>query len=300
LDSLRGLDVGSHGYRHHIYRTVDENVRNVRRGIEVLRQARIEPSGFVGPHGRFNRALLAALEECNVTHSSEFGLAYDDLPFFPGNGNLVQIPVHPISLGILIEAGQTAACDQPAEIEAKAADVATQHFREFARLQYRAGEPVFLYGHPTRRLGRCPRVLRHVLDEADRLTTMWKTTLSNFAAWWRARSSVELTVTRQADCLTVTALQRNHEYRVGIEYFRGHHVAVLPIRSGTVRFRPNSLGYQRRNTETAFCPVDVDRSEGFRQRVKRMIDWERVTPINEIQPINWRNMAKRTLRRLAG
>ena len=51
---LRGLDVGSHGYWHHTYRTEEENFRNIRRGIEILRAAGIEPRGFAAPHGRFN------------------------------------------------------------------------------------------------------------------------------------------------------------------------------------------------------------------------------------------------------
>jgi hypothetical protein len=300
LEYLRGLDVGTHGYRHHVYRTVCENVNNVQRGIEVLRQAKIEPSGFAGPHGRFNRALLAALEECDVTHSSEFGLAYDDLPFFPGNDDVVQIPVHPISLGILLEGVQSTPCHKSSERQPTAADVAIHHFREFARSQHSVGEPAFLYGHPTRRLGRFPQVLEHVFQEAESLTTMWHTTLTNFAAWWRARSLVNLTVTRQAGCLAVTALQKPQEYGLGIEYIRGQHVAALPLQGRTVRFRPDSLGYRKLNTRTESFPPRVDRTERLREHVKRMVDWERVTPIDEIQPINLRNLAKRTLRRLAG
>ncbi len=46
LARLRGLDVGSHGYWHHTYRTARENHRNMLRGIEVLLAAGIEPSGF--------------------------------------------------------------------------------------------------------------------------------------------------------------------------------------------------------------------------------------------------------------
>ncbi len=77
---LRGFDVGSHGYRHHTYHFAKDNLANVRRGIGVLRQAGLEPSGYAAPHGRFNRGLLAGLEELGVTHSSEFALAYDELP----------------------------------------------------------------------------------------------------------------------------------------------------------------------------------------------------------------------------
>ena len=149
LTRLRGLDVGSHGFWHHTYRTVEENLRNVGRGIETLRSARIEPSGFVAPHGQFNRTLLIALETLGVTHSSEFGLAYDELPFTVGSGAVLQIPIHPICLELFLEA---VAASNPARDDA--VRWAIDYYRELIRLRYQAGEPVFLYGHPTGRRGR--------------------------------------------------------------------------------------------------------------------------------------------------
>jgi hypothetical protein len=298
LIRIRDLDVGSHGYRHHTYRTVEENLDNVRRGIEVLCRAGIEPSGFAAPHGRFNAALVEALETLNVGHSSEFGLVWDELPLDIGRGDLLQIPVHPVSLGIVIDAARDIAGDDREEAEARAAQAALDHFRDFALSQHHRGEPVFLYGHPTRRLGRYPHVLTNVFETVDHLRSMWKTTRSEFASWWRIRCAVRLTVTRQGNRFTVAAQQRVPGYRIGIEYFRGEHVSLLPL-DGRVRdFSPGSIGYQKRETDSAFCPVRVDGPEPFRQRVRRMLDWERVTPVDEIKPNNLRNLAKRTLRRL--
>ena len=48
--------------------------------------------------------LKAALEKLQVGHSSEFGLAYDDLPFWPRQSSVLQVPVHPVSLGIFLNA----------------------------------------------------------------------------------------------------------------------------------------------------------------------------------------------------
>ncbi|MBN2296587.1 MAG: hypothetical protein JXM70_29435, partial [Pirellulales bacterium] len=48
---FRGLDVGSHGYWHHTYRTEEENLRNIRRGIETIESHGIATSGFTAPHG---------------------------------------------------------------------------------------------------------------------------------------------------------------------------------------------------------------------------------------------------------
>lgn len=297
LGRLRGLDVGSHGYRHHTYLTEEENLTNVSRGIETLRALRIEPSGFAAPHGRFNRGLLAALERLGVGHSSEFGLAYDDLPFFPHNGQVLQVPIHPVSLGIFLEAVRGEGPRRAAAMQ-QAVRAAIDHFRETARLKYRAGEPVFFYGHPTGRLGRYPQVLRAVFDTADTFAAIWKTTLSEFAAWWRARAEVRMSVVRHQDNFVVTASRDPSEYRLGIEYWRGRHVARMPLEGRVVQFSPSALAYENRAARPDVRPVRVDRPEGLRGQIRRWIDWERETPIEEIDTTHWRNWAKRTLRRL--
>ena len=290
LARLRGLDVGSHGYWHHVYRTREENLRNVGRGIEVLRSGGIEPSGFAGPHGRFNRKLLSALKALGVSHSSEFGLAYDELPFFPAGADVLQIPIHPVSLGIFLEAATP-------DGEAVAADRAAEYFEELAQARYRAGEPVFFYGHPTGRLGRYPQVLSRVFQTASVFGAIWRTTLSGFADWWRARAGVKLTVTRRDDEFVVTTDGKLPAYRLGVEYWRGRHVALMPMDGHVVRFSPQALAYESRGGRPAVRPVRIDRPEGLRGRVRRWIDWERVTPVDQIGSGNWRNWTKRTLRR---
>ncbi len=297
LARLRGLDVGSHGYRHHTYRTAKENLTNVRRGIETLRALGIEPSGFAAPHGRFNRGLLEALETLGVGHSSEFGLAYDELPFFPNAGNVLQIPVHPVSLGIFLEAVQGEG-PRRASATQQAVRAAIDHFRETARGKYRAGEPLFFYGHPTGRLGRFPQVLRAVFDTADAFGAIWKTTLSEFAAWWRVRAGLRISVVREQNRFVVTAAGQSSAYRVAIDYWRGPHVARMPLDRRVLRFSPSALAYENRTARPTVRPVRIDRGEGLRGRVRRWIDFERETPIEEIGTGSWRNWAKRTLRRL--
>ena len=122
-----------------------------------MRAAGIEPVGFAAPHGRFNGGLHAALESLGVSHSSEFGLAYDDLPFFPYEGRVLQIPVHPICLGVFLEAHNEATC--PPWTPADAAQLALSHFERMIDEKRLAGEPIFLYGHPEGRLGRFPHLL---------------------------------------------------------------------------------------------------------------------------------------------
>ncbi|MFH1922572.1 MAG: hypothetical protein ABIP48_22140 [Planctomycetota bacterium] len=302
LARLRGLDVGSHAYWHHTYRTAEENLRNIGRGIDVLRAAGIEPSGFTAPHGRFHRRLLLALETLGVTHSSEFGLAYDELPFFVAGGDVLQIPVHPICLGLFLEAVARDRRDdsQAAEARAAAVDRAVEHFDQLVRAAYRAGEPVFLYGHPTGRLGRYPQLLSRVFETASGFGALWKTTFTELARWWRARAQVRLTVTRGKGRYTVMLHRTAAGYRIGVEYHRGPHVALMPLDDRGVRFSPQSLAYETRGAHPSVSPVRLDRAHGLRGRVRQLIDWERVTPIDEIGTGDWRNWTKRTLRRFLG
>lgn len=294
---LRGLDVGSHGYWHHTYRTAKENLRNILRGIEVLQGAGIEPSGFAAPHGRFNPGLLDALATLRITHSSEFSLAYDDLPFFIGSANLLQIPIHPVCLGIVLEAA-AGGDDKEGRLHERAVQAVMQHWERLARSCHRNGEPVFLYGHPTGRLGRYPEVLRHALQIASAASTMWRTTFGELNAWWRARAGVNLTVRLEKQHYVITADAPAGPYRLGIEYWRGGHAAVMPLDGPVLRFSPSALAYESRTGEPVARPVRVDRPEGLRSRIRRWIDWERVTPIQEIPADSLGNLAKRTLRQL--
>ncbi|MBN1590332.1 MAG: hypothetical protein JW888_12525, partial [Pirellulales bacterium] len=201
---LRGLDVGSHGYWHHTYRTASENTQNIRRGIEVVRRAGIEPRGFIAPHGRFSLALNSVMTELGISHSGEFGAAYDELPLRPAPGGPLQIPVHPVCLGLFLDAAERGADQAPAAVDARrrvAAEAAGDYFDRLIRDRYRSGEPIFLYGHPTRRLGRYPDVLRGVLRTADSLAAVWKTNASDWVDWWQARRRLRLKVTRDAEQL---------------------------------------------------------------------------------------------------
>ncbi len=297
LARLRGRDVGSHGFWHHTYRDATENLRNVRRAIDALRDAGIQPAGFAAPHGRFNRGLHSALAVLGVRHSSEYGLAFDELPFFPSDLDILQIPVHPINLGLFLDAADRAFSGERSG-EAVAADVASAHLTRVATAKYQAGEPIFLYGHPTARLGKYPHVLRTVLDTVWGFGAVWKTNLSEMAQWWRARAKVRLRVTRENRQIVCTIDERPQNFPIGLEYWRGDHVAPMAAEENVVRFLPEALGFQNRKTLPLPQPVRVDRSEGLRGSLLRYLDWERVTPVEEINATRWRGWVKRTLRRL--
>ncbi len=294
LRTMRGLDVGGHGYFHHTYPDRATNVRNIERGFAVLRQAGIEPAGFVAPHGRYTPGLAEALAELRVSHSSEFGLAYDDLPFWPPGSPVLQIPCHPVCLGSFLQAAGKAD-NQRARDEA--ADIATAYFTRLVRARYLAGDPVIIYGHPTRRLGQYPQLLHGVLGEAVQSSAMWRTTLRTINVWWRARSKVALRLWRDGDELSVETDHCPAKWRLGGELLRGSNRATVPLETPSVRFQPGALVFEKPAASQSPRPLRIDRGESLRGRVRRWVDWEYVTPLNEIDRSTWRGWIKHSLRR---
>jgi hypothetical protein len=294
---LRGLDIGAHGQWHHTYRTKEENLANVSRGIQALRESGIEARGFAAPHGRFNAELLAALDELGVTHSSEFGLAYDDLPFFPNESHVLQIPVHPVCLELFVESARRRAhADDPMAIDRAVAE-GIGYFQETALRKYRAGEPLFFYGHPVGPWGEQPHVLSAILAAVASCQSLWRVTMTEFGAWWRVRGGLRIRVARDGEQYAVTAEHPPADYPITVELWRGRHVARMRLEHPALRFSPAALAYETRTAAAGVRPARVERPHGLRSHLRRLIDWEKVTPVDQIAPLNWRNIAKRALRR---
>ena len=71
-------------------------------------------------------------------------------------------------------------------VDDTAVAIAIEHFRSVIRAKHAAGEPIFLYGHPTGRLGRYPEVLESIFREIDVRSDVWRVTMSEWAAWWNS------------------------------------------------------------------------------------------------------------------
>jgi peptidoglycan/xylan/chitin deacetylase (PgdA/CDA1 family) len=296
LQPLRGLDVGGHGYWHHTYRDAADNRYNIRRGLDVLRRSGIEPQGFVAPHGRFNRSLAEVLVQLGVTHSSEFALCYDDRPFLVPGFPLLQIPVHPVCLGIVLEAARR---QFPGDHDAQrlAADAYAEYLARYATERYAAGEPIFVYGHPDARLGRYPHVLRGLLGALSDRAALWPTTYTEFARWWSLRRQVAVQVQRVGDALAISAAGLPRAYRVAVEFWRGEHVARIPLRSAFTRFSPDALAYERRaSLRSDSGGTRIDQPHTLRGSLRKLLDWETVTPRHEIRVRSWRSLLKKALR----
>lgn len=296
LDRLKGSHVGSHGWWHHTYRTERENFVNIGRGIDALRAAGIDPRGFAAPHGRFNRGLLAALEALGIEHSSEFGLAHDDLPFYPGSDAVLQLPIHPICLGLCLEAARQQSGDELDEL--LAARTALDHFQRVAAEKHAAGEPIFLYGHPAGRLGRHPFVLREILEYTASLDRVWRTTLDEFAGWWRARAATKLSATRRAGIVEISAAGLAGRYEAAVELYRGDKVLGFRLANAPATLVDDAAASSRAIPAPCSYPRRRPRRESLRAGLRLYLDYECETPFTEIRAHTWQGWAKRTLRRM--
>jgi hypothetical protein len=291
LRDLARLDTQSHGHFHVVYRDEAANRRNIGRAHARLTRAGIAPVGFAAPEGRWNEGLDTVLEENGYLYSSDFHLGYDDLPFYPWRGGrfseVLQVPVHPVCEGLFLDAGT---CDYR---------VIEEYLAWVVRNKIDAGEPAFVYGHPERRLGRFPRVLEALANQVSGNSFLWRVTLTEFARWWRWRGARSWTLVAKGNGRHEVQFDDwDTGYPMALEILRGEHVASLPVRGPITPLRLEGLLYERRRPRVEFeIPTPSQRRRGFKAAVRAALDWETVTPIDDIVANSLRAHLKKRLRR---
>lgn len=292
LDDLRAFDTQSHGHHHVIYRDPEANRRNLVRAHETLQEAGFAPAGFAAPHGRWNAGLDTAIEDLGYTYSSDFQLAHDDFPFFPWRedegrfSRVLQVPIHPVCEGLFLDAGPT-----PGRVIA-------EYLAGVVRAKVAAGETAFVYGHPERRLARFPEVLS-TLDAATAGNPLvWRVTLTEFAAWWHWRGERRWTVVpRREGRFEVQFDDWDARYPIGLEIRRGEHVSTIPIQGPRTLIRLEDLAYERRDARIDLpVPRPAPWSPSLKAAVRDVLDWETVTPLDELPTGTWTARVKKGLR----
>ena len=291
LDDLRGLDAQSHGHFHVVYRDPIANRRNLERAHRLLADAGIEPVGFAAPEGRWNPGLDDVMEDLGYRYSSDFGLGYDDLPFYPWRGarfsKVLQVPVHPICEGLFVDAGLDDG------------QLVADHLVRAVRARIDAGEPAFVYGHPERRLARFPEVLRGLAREAARYDLLWRTTLTEFARWWDWRSRLRWSIARNAEGLAEYLFEGwDTSYTPTLEVVRGRHVAGVPATSPRGVLRIGALAFEGPTRRVDLPQATASRPPlSLRAVARRALDWETVTPVEDLPGGSVPALLKKNLRR---
>jgi hypothetical protein len=291
LQDLLHRDTQSHGHFHHVYREPESNRVNVERAHRILCSSGIEPVGFAAPHGRWRRSLDDELEELGYLYSSDFQIGYDDLPFFPWKVNrfsrILQIPVHPVCEGLFLDAG------------VRDPGLIGEYFRATLTAKLEAGELAALYGHPERRLGRMPGILKMIREALENQPLVWRATFTELARWWRWRAERRWLVIPRADNrLEIQFDEWDSEYDLSLEIQRGRFQCSLPVTGPRMSLGLAGLVYQRHEpSEARLGPPAFERETlSLRQAVRAAIDWETVTPIGDIPQSSISNRLKRGLR----
>ncbi|MCX7785850.1 MAG: hypothetical protein N2201_06475 [candidate division WOR-3 bacterium] len=177
---VHNKDVQIHCFHHKVFQDYKRNFDNIKTAKTILEKNGFHPIGFVSPFGMWNRSLQYAMETCDLKYSSEFSLSYDDFPFFPvldnKNSSLLQIPVHPICIGRLLQAGLS-------DIQCR------KYYEDYITTQHLTNEMIFIYDHP-HRIHQFLALFSAVLDKVKALSNLWITTMTEFYYWWIKRLEV--------------------------------------------------------------------------------------------------------------
>ncbi len=291
LDDLKQHDTQSHGHFHHVYREPELNRVNLERAHRILSGSGFEPVGFAAPHGRWHASLDEQLEDLGYLYSSDFQIGYDDLPFFPWRGDrfsrVLQVPVHPVCEGLFLEAG----VEEP--------ELIGEYFRQVISARLDAGELAVIYGHPERRLGRMPEVMKAIAGAVEGRTLVWRASFSEIARWWRWRAERRwLVIPREDERVEIQFDEWDTEYPLAVDIQRGAFQCSIPVTGPRVSLGLRELVYERNgpDEDSLQFPSIGARALSFKRAVKSAIDWETVTPLDQIPRSSIGNRVKRGLR----
>jgi peptidoglycan/xylan/chitin deacetylase (PgdA/CDA1 family) len=290
MTDLRGRDTQSHAHHHHVSRDESRNRANLERAHQALRRWGIEPCGFAAPGGRWNHGLDNLLEELGYLYSSDFQVAYDDLPSFPWKhdrfSRVLQVPIHPVCEGIFLEAGD------------RDGRRAARHLAQVVATKIVHGEPAFVYGHPERRLAHCPEIFEAILQALAAAPLVWRTTLTEFARWWtwRIDQRFSLVPLSRSSC-SVRFESRADRYPLALVIDHGSHTASVPVSGPRTIIHLDRLLLERRRLRHDLPAPQRDwHLPGPRHWLRSALDWETVTPLDELPVTTLRARCKKALR----
>ncbi len=177
FSSLGSQEIGLHCHRHKIFGSYKKNYKNIMEGLKILNSINIIPAGFAAPYGEWNEPLAKVVSDLNFNYSSEFGFAYDSIPFYPYLNNsfskALQIPIHPISTGRLYWGGHSE-------------ENMVKYFEDIINSKLALLEPIIFYTHPGEKRF-------HIFDSIfKKINTLGinNYSLKEYAEWWGKRSEI--------------------------------------------------------------------------------------------------------------
>jgi hypothetical protein len=290
MSDLRRRDTQSHAHHHIVHRDIAENRRNLKRAHDTLHDRGIDPVGFAAPSGSWNTGLDDVLEELGYLYSSDFQVAYDDLPSFPWKdgrfSHVLQVPIHPVCEGIFFEAGD------------RDGNRAARHLARVVTSRLAHGDTAFVYGHPERRLAYYPEIIASISQAVAAAPLTWRTTLTEFTRWWTWRIGQRFSLEQcSATQFLVRFDSRPDRYPLALVIDHGTHSANLPVDRQEMTIALDGLLLERRSVRADLpSPVREWHVPGPKQWLRSALDWETVTPLDELPESSLRARCKKSLR----
>ena len=300
-----GFEVSSHAFHHHTYKSSRQNLYNIRKAADFFDQLETpRTEGFAAPRGRWNPGLQSALADLGYRYSSDFVYDYDSYPSFPflmkGFSTVLQIPIHPVCSGICLEAAQ-----DPLTYR----DLA-EYFESVFEKKYHSCEPIIFYDHPTAWTLDQFSLIDRWFSWARNAPDVWVCQFGEFADWCIRRdrlrprvsqepyaSRVEISCDDMPDAENIYALNL---YRRG----SAEYAQVRLSKNSSYHETAGLCFFERRipgnehGEETPFHKINAFRY--CKRLLKQALDWETVTPLDEIIVEDLSTAVKKAMRFLTG
>ncbi|MGH1363255.1 MAG: polysaccharide deacetylase family protein [Calditrichia bacterium] len=175
--NMEGQEIAYHCFRHKLLHSRSDMSRDMLEGLRYMKLAGLKPRGYAAPYGEWRPFLSELLRDYGFEYSSEFGLAYDAMPFYPPGEDIQslppQIPIHPISVNRLKHAHHS-----PSQM--------TAYYLNVLYHNGRRNIPTFLYHHPGQgHLQVWEAIFRNVREKNIPVMSM-----GDYATWWKRRSEL--------------------------------------------------------------------------------------------------------------
>lgn len=277
-----GVEIGSHGYIHHVYQNYTQNKLNLQ-----IAQSKLMPymtrKIFAGPHGKWHPSLHRTLEEEQYEYSSEFGLDYDSFPFFPiltnYRSNVLQVPVHPVCEGVFLQ-------KYPYN------ETMFKHYYSTSMdYKYNEREPMLYFGHSTKRIGRYPNILHNTIGHLENFPNVWKTNMSSWVDWWKKRHHFIFSVNWSNGAITTKINIKNSQFALHICWPDGRE--ELWSEGDFIRLKPTL-----QTSPIIEQPIAHSVVKKIKNKLKTFLDWEIKTPINQIAVVDIPTFLKKFFRKI--
>jgi hypothetical protein len=121
------------------------------------------------------------------------------------------------------------------------------------------------------------------------------------ARWWRWRASRKwLAIPRGSGRVEIQFEDWDAEYPLAMEVQQGNFRCLLPLSGPKTLLDLDALAYERRPSparKSVRPPMPDRRPTSLKQIVRQALDWETVTPIDEIPARTLSGRVKKSLRR---